>query len=602
MKALCITGTNNATLKNIATPFYNAGMQAPKALEREQTIDFSRWHSMASAPLKAGKPLGKIWENLATDLILANLENDCWGWYEENSIAALDFWAELEPNIHFLLVCTRPDVELEQKVAEANSTLNAEQWLQEWHNRHRKMLDFYLKNADRCLLIDATSALQHLNGQLKLAHQQWQLPLNAETLTATIEPEDNNKAAVNTKEQNNRIASWIARELIKNSPENIAGFYTELRAAQYPFSGGQDNQLVDWLNAQLDSTELQNLLQSYQTLYKQATNKEQLLALQHEKSTTEQTLDEVKEENELLLLQLHQVQEELESTFLNKQALEQEVQKAGQQVQELRAKLTATEASDQQHKSWAHNLKKQLEQAKQSTNNPQELEEAKQENELLLLQLHQVQEELEHYFLQHQEACKKQEQLAADNRRIKQQLHQAEQLVANKPAGLLKKLRRKQPKSQLKYDGVHLQNEQVNPDYEHIWIKLKNPSFGNQLAEEWSFRLSCAGVRPGDFGKQPKLELPEQQEQLLQHWFAESESDHGRKLELRFALSNSMDANVWKQLQGQDKQLVRSLVEQLPNMLNELQQQGRRLSRSWEDWHKLAADMQRILAGKKDKK
>lgn len=42
------------------------------------------------------------------------------------------------------------------------------------------------------------------------------------------------------------------------------------------------------------------------------------------------------------------------------------------------------------------------------------LKDAEQENELLLLQLHQVQEELEHYFLQHQEA--KQQLAAADAR------------------------------------------------------------------------------------------------------------------------------------------------------------------------------------------
>ena len=48
-----------------------------------------------------------------------------------------------------------------------------------------------------------------------------------------------------------------------------------------------------------------------------------------------------------------------------------------------------------------------------------QLQEARQENELTLLQLHQVQEELEHYFLAHQAAEAKlvryqQEQLRAE--------------------------------------------------------------------------------------------------------------------------------------------------------------------------------------------
>lgn len=690
MKALCITGANNAVLKDIATPFYRAGMQRPASLQREQNIDFGRWHQMAGGALKANKPLGKIWENLASDLILANLESDCWGWYEEHSVAALDFWAELEPNIHFLLVCTRPEQELEEKVATADSSLNAEQWLTAWYDRHRQMLDFYLKYPDRCLLIDAAAALQHINGQLQLAHQQWQLPLNTSQLSpegAEQKSESASSLVVYSEyAQQGEIASWITRELIKNSPNNIPAFYAELQAAQYPFAGQQTderaNELVSWLNTQLDGSRLQGLLQDYQRLHKLASNNEQLLALQAEKNTTEQELEQARQENELLLLQLHQVQEELENTFLRKQTLEQEIQKAGQQQQELQTKLTAVQTSEQQHKSWVLKLKnelelagqnsinkqalenikqenellmlqlhqvqeelestflnkqkleqeiklanqqqqelqtklttiqaseqknkalvkdleKQLEQAKQNSSNPQELEEAKQENELLLLQLHQVQEELEHYFLHHQQATKEKEQLAAENRRLKQQLNQAEQLIAEQPAGLLNKLRKKQqPQPQLKYDQVQLQHEQVNPDYEHIWIKLKNASFGSQLAGEWSFRLSCAGVRPGDFGNQPKLELPEQQEQLLQHWFAESESDHGRKLELRFALPNAMDGSVWKKLHVQDQQFIRGLVAQLPALLDELKAQGRRLSRSWDDWHKLAADMQRILAGR----
>ena len=88
---------------------------------------------------------------------------------------------------------------------------------------------------------------------------------------------------------------------------------------------------------------------------------------------------ETKEEAELTLLQLHQVQEELESVFLSDQAKAAELEQLQQQLCDATA------------------LREQLE---ARTNAEKE---AKQEAELTLLQLHQVQEELEHYFLLSQE-------------------------------------------------------------------------------------------------------------------------------------------------------------------------------------------------------
>jgi DNA repair exonuclease SbcCD ATPase subunit len=133
-------------------------------------------------------------------------------------------------------------------------------------------------------------------------------------------------------------------------------------------------------------------------------------------------LNDLKQENELLLLQLHQVQEELEKLFVQKSDqsdfLEEENKKltqiaaqAKQECQILERKLT--ELSTAQKKS-ADTLKK----VQQANTNllaekealaeriteieqraAHELKGLQDENELLLLQLHQVQEELESYFL-----------------------------------------------------------------------------------------------------------------------------------------------------------------------------------------------------------
>ena len=829
MKALCITGADNATLADIAAPFFEAGMERSKPLQRESSIDFARWHQQVSDTLVNNKPMGKLWENIATDLILANLESDCWGWYEANSVNALEFWANLEPNIHFLLVCTRPEQELADKMAHTKPDSEAHGWLEQWHQRHQSMLDFYLKYPDRCILVDATDARRHLGGQLALAHEHWQLPLHAASV------EDQPRDAHNEPRQDqpgSQLASLIVRELIKSSNKDITGLYAEMQAAQYPLnqddtSEPASSRLMDWLRADIDSPMLQSLLTDFHALHSAASQSQRLLALQSDQTNTarqleqdlssaksqqqaaNQLMQDARQENELLLLQLQQVQEELESTFMAKQSLEKNLTVASQQNeagnQALQQARQAAASNEQQHlqarteltqlqqqnedlekhlnesienQSQAAEWQKQQEDARQENEllllqlhqvqeelestfmakqsleknltvasqqneaRNQELQQARQavaskeqqhlqarteltqlrqqkddlekrlnestakqsqaaewqkqqddtrqENELLLLQLHQVQEELEHYFLEHQkhqqditelqqklELYKRQgtaqystaKVTLMDDGQLQWQLtdaqlggsewpaltitgqaklskteltihsdDQAETWVLNTKStsralsnaqfamaqdlpkalkGALEhaplaarqkkrwhkaldrlQLRLNQQPPRLLYSNVRLKHEQVNPDYEHLWLTLEQLSFNNTHLQSWSFRLSCAGLTPNEFGNQPKLELPEQDTQLLDNWFQESHDQFGNKLEVRFALPNAMDMGVWKRLAASDQRLLKTLIDQLPDILAELEQQGRSLQRPWADWQQVVAEMRRITRTK----
>jgi hypothetical protein len=229
-----------------------------------------------------------------------------------------------------------------------------------------------------------------------------------------------------------------------------------------------------------------------------------------------------------------------------------------------------------------------------------QLQESTDHNEQLLLQLNQAQEELEHYFLLHQQAKDEVEKLTTENRKLELQKEMAQKQPEASP-GLFGRLGSRKPvpsKPKLAYKAIQLKREQVNPDYEHLWITLRDVTFGEQYSPKWQFRLSCAGVKPNEFGEQPKLEIPEQTDQLLQNWFEESESEHGKKLELRFALPNAMDSKTWKQIDTGDQELISSLVEQLSELLNELKATGCHISRDWAEWQKLAADMKRIHKSK----
>jgi hypothetical protein len=98
------------------------------------------------------------------------------------------------------------------------------------------------------------------------------------------------------------------------------------------------------------------------------------------------------------------------------------------------------------------------------------------------------------------------------------------------------------------------------------------------------------------FGQYPKLEFPEASGRAaIAEWFDESYDDFGPKLELRFALPESMDMQVWDRLSVSDREFLEALVQQLPAFLSELEASGIKLKRSWQDWQQLVGEVHRTL-------
>ncbi len=153
----------------------------------------------------------------------------------------------------------------------------------------------------------------------------------------------------------------------------------------------------DWQALLLQAWEaevrLPELLSTQKALQEEVLQREPLQAELH---TAREQLTEAREEAELTLLQLHQVQEELEHYFLRCRTSDQQaatqveaLQQAEASGQEQGARLLALEAEVIQLRS----------ERDEAAHGREQLTEAREEAELTLLQLHQVQEELEHYFL-----------------------------------------------------------------------------------------------------------------------------------------------------------------------------------------------------------
>lgn len=151
-----------------------------------------------------------------------------------------------------------------------------------------------------------------------------------------------------------------------------------------------------WLNEQ---AKLQEQLQS-----QQLQNDAALTELKQQLDSRSGDLNSAQEETTLILVQLNQTQEELEHIFLADRHKQQQLADREQQLQalELSQKTWLNEQTklrnqlhlqQQQSDAALTELKQQLESRSSDLNS------AREEARLSLLQLHQVQEELEHYFL-----------------------------------------------------------------------------------------------------------------------------------------------------------------------------------------------------------
>ena len=136
--------------------------------------------------------------------------------------------------------------------------------------------------------------------------------------------------------------------------------------------------------------------------------------VQEELSSQAEAFAEVREEAEFNLVQLHKVQEELEHYFLSSRGQDQQVaaQAAGLlraevSVKEQGARLVVLEAEvvqlgrERTEATQGHEQqgKRMVEMEQKLSSKAEALREAKEEGERHLLQLQQVQEELEHYFM-----------------------------------------------------------------------------------------------------------------------------------------------------------------------------------------------------------
>lgn len=438
MIAICMTGAAGKSLQAVASTLHGQGVSVASSISSRGQMDLSKWHDHvaefnqpSNGPASTG---GRMWEELAIDLMLANLEKPTWGWTHPFAVRLLDFWHQLDTSIRFLLVC-QPRLSVVHDLVQPGSQAAhfqgadaLDQAVAQWAQHHQSMLRFHLRNPEISHMVWAQEALQSPANLAETLNRKWALHLAADMVANTPDA---------------AVSADTSSALIDHLADLVLTAYQEAQALElelYSTLGAPPSAQARAAAQPMD------LLSCYRSLVHGVTQGvEQNSLLKSQAQAAQQELKESKEEAELLLMQLHQVQEELEKHFLQLQEKSKLFGQAEKNLVEVRGKLEAevkakaqTQASFDTEKKIKQELQAQLDELKkakaelhsklqaevkakesalaareqQSTAKLNgelaaknaELKEAKDEAELLLSQLHQVQEELEKYFLQHQEA------------------------------------------------------------------------------------------------------------------------------------------------------------------------------------------------------
>lgn len=405
-----------------------------------------------------------MWQSLVLDLVLGNMDQPLWAWLDPQAVHLLDFWQQQSAHTVFMLVYDDIQNIYQQCLQEGEDaspeSINAK--VQSWVAYNEALLQFHLRNPERSFLVHAKQVAQSAQSYVQQINQRVAAPLQLAVghSTAAEQPVDaveqpnsqlasmgepQNLPSATTQPGTEGLANWLIEQLVNTQSDALQLYEALQAAANLPLAQpvvsapAADAAALQQAWACFAAAQLQyrSNCQQVQNLQHQLQAQAQTMAeaAQQKQGALQAQLKAAEEENALLLEQLHKVQEELEKLYLQGKEDKKNLENLNAQTKKLQEQLSAEQQTAKKHKEQLaaeqakiKALQAQLAKVPSNPKMDASVAELKEENDLLLKQLHIVQEELERYFLENQKykknSPKKPEQKtyygAAE--RVKQQL------------------------------------------------------------------------------------------------------------------------------------------------------------------------------------
>lgn len=119
----------------------------------------------------------------AKEIIAKNLQSSVWGWKDPRTTLLLDFWLDLLPNANFLLVYRSPWEVVDSLYRRGDDIFieHPELAVKMWMHYNQKIIEFFDKNSDRCLLTSIYSIVNQTQSFIQAINEKFKANLVAPT-------------------------------------------------------------------------------------------------------------------------------------------------------------------------------------------------------------------------------------------------------------------------------------------------------------------------------------------------------------------------------------------------------------------------------------
>jgi hypothetical protein len=624
MKTLCITGSAENFLKKIAVQIEKAGAGKPLASKREPDMTMMAWHAKVMMTISSQNALdrkktkiGKVWEQFAGDIFFSNHHQALWYWEDERSVYLLDFWAEFDPSVCFLIVHT--SLELTLQIGLANKKANPEDahlLLNEWNRKTDTILKFQNANPTNCEIVDLEEYCADPKRFIESISKKWNLNLSTldagNISTPALKPELFELTATMAGDdlKITQFKDLIRRTKLHPSESKKEQYRLHVleratATSAHPLNDSQSKQaenkelLLQLLNLQ---DLFEELTWNYKNLLRQNSKRETSVITNANKSIAAKSAQEKTQE---LLSQLHTTQEMLEektTQLINSETAAEQLKKLTKQI------LSNTK------RKWLLGFIEWKTVKPSNTNEPglaKVFIESLLINDKIIpsfeIELHYSEnmagitflrkdieasaplqkwpEQLNHSFTFNCTPCQGSAfsganapisslstsdwsfvrslietliELTQENRDVL--LPDKEAAKVSKGLLALKRSFIEWP-TLLRSDEIKLVKKLKTDNYQALEFRTENLTVGEKTWPAINYRIATVDEPTGEFGQNPRIELLASTEDHVESWFIESDDpERGPRLELRFAEPAMMDIPIWNRLSGQDKLLVTALI------------------------------------------
>ena len=329
----------------------------------------------------------KIWDNLAFDLFLANSDQPLWGWADSNAISLLEYWANFDDEIGFILTYDEPSDLIKKLLIKNYDNINeslVKDALYDWVDYNQVLLDFYKKYPSRCLLVNGKQAIYSNQESIiqsitnKITSQQIMPEKKCDFYTEKITTNIiQNSSKETSKEISQSLSTnFLIDELLSQYQIHSSLFAKIQNLSDTPFlkeRNEEPSSLIDILKNSIHQqkiiennvNKINNHINTIEEKNKQLKNITK--KFENEKKIWRNKISQLEQENYFITAQLHKVQEEIEYLQVAKEDISQN-QKIEQEVSSYKEKLEKTQK-----------------------------EVSSYNDKYMLFQLHKMQEELENY-------------------------------------------------------------------------------------------------------------------------------------------------------------------------------------------------------------